>query len=126
MAKKKDREEKAVKAIEKAVKKALHKGVAESIIQQTMTKALERVDGEAGAAPVNKVSKPKANGAAKRPAKAKKSADVVRHPPRSGWLDELGRLKGGWSAEFGVARCAPHRLIQNCPPAPSAASCSRM
>jgi hypothetical protein len=20
----------------------------------------------------------------------------VRHPPRSGWLDELGRLKGGW------------------------------
>ena len=21
----------------------------------------------------------------------------VRHPPRSGWLDELGRLKGGWS-----------------------------
>jgi hypothetical protein len=22
--------------------------------------------------------------------------NVVRHPPRSGWLDELGRLKGGW------------------------------
>src|SRR5207249_8064565 len=20
----------------------------------------------------------------------------VRHPPQSGWLDELGRLKGGW------------------------------
>jgi hypothetical protein len=31
MAKKKDREEKAVKAIEKAVKKALHKGVPELI-----------------------------------------------------------------------------------------------
>ena len=26
----------------------------------------------------------------------------------------------------GVAHCAPHWLIQNCPPAPSAASCSRM
>jgi hypothetical protein len=76
MAKKKDREEKAVKAIEKAVKKALHKGVPESIIQQTMTKALERVDGEAGAAPVIKVSRPKAKGAIKKPAKAKKSADV--------------------------------------------------
>jgi hypothetical protein len=22
--------------------------------------------------------------------------NTVRHPPRSGWLDELGRLKGGW------------------------------
>jgi len=21
----------------------------------------------------------------------------VRYPPRSGWLDELDRLKGGWS-----------------------------
>jgi len=50
----------------------------------------------------------------------------VRHPPRSGWLDELGRLKGGWSADLGVARCAPIGLLQNCPPAPSAASCSRM
>jgi len=41
-----------------------------------VTKALERVDGEAGAAPVIKVIKPKAKGAAKKPAKAKKSADV--------------------------------------------------
>ena len=48
------------------------------------------------------------------------------HPPRSGWLDELGRLKGGWSVGLGVARCAPYWLIQNCPTAPSAASCSRM
>jgi hypothetical protein len=76
MAKKKDKEEKAVKAIEKAIKKALHKGVPETIIQQTVTKALEKVDGENGAAPVNKVSKPKAKGAAKKPAKAKKSADL--------------------------------------------------
>ena len=30
----------------------------------------------------------------------------VRHPPRSGWLDELGRLKGGWAKGLGVARCA--------------------
>ena len=36
------------------------------------------------------------------------SAWSVRHPPRSGWLDELGRLKGGWSADLGVARCAPY------------------
>ena len=49
----------------------------------------------------------------------------VRHPPRSGWLDELGRLKGGWSVGLGVAQCAPYWLVQNCP-APSAASCSRM
>lgn len=27
-------------------------------------------------------------------------------PPQSGWLDELGRLKGGWSVGLGVARCA--------------------
>jgi len=58
MAKKKDKEEKAVKAIAKAIKKALQKGVSESIIQQTMAKALEKVGGEAGAAPVKKVSKP--------------------------------------------------------------------
>jgi hypothetical protein len=32
----------------------------------------------------------------------------VRHPPRSGWLDELGRLKGGWFADLGVARRAPY------------------
>jgi sugar lactone lactonase YvrE len=32
---------------------------------------------------------------------------VVRHPPQSGWLDELGRLKGGWPVGLGVARCAP-------------------
>ena len=50
----------------------------------------------------------------------------VRHPPRSGWLDELGRLKGGWSVGLGVARCAPYGLLQNCPTAPSATSCSRM
>jgi hypothetical protein len=31
----------------------------------------------------------------------------VRHPPRSGWLDELGRLKGGRAVGLGVARCAP-------------------
>ena len=29
-------------------------------------------------------------------------------PPRSGWLDELGRLKGGWAKSLGVARCAPY------------------
>jgi hypothetical protein len=50
----------------------------------------------------------------------------VRHPPRSGWLDELGRLKGGWSVGLGVARCAPHCFVQNCPTVPSASSCSRM
>ena len=77
MAKKKDKEEKAVKAIEKAIKKALHKGVPESIIQQTTARALERVDGETGAPPVNKVSKPKAKGVAKKLATGKKSADVV-------------------------------------------------
>jgi len=27
----------------------------------------------------------------------------VRHPPRSGWLDELGRLKGGHLLSLGVA-----------------------
>ncbi|MGH9725773.1 MAG: DUF5615 family PIN-like protein [Candidatus Acidiferrales bacterium] len=31
----------------------------------------------------------------------------VRHPPQSGWLDELGRLKGGRAIGLGVARCAP-------------------
>jgi hypothetical protein len=46
-------------------------------------------------------------------------------PPRSGWLDELDRLNGGWSAGLGVARCAPYWLVQN-GPAPSTASCSRM
>src|SRR5260370_41646986 len=54
------------------------------------------------------------------------SAGEVRHPPRSGWLDELGRLKGGRAVGLGVARCAPYWLIQNCPAVPSAASCSRM
>jgi hypothetical protein len=33
---------------------------------------------------------------------------TVRHPPQSGWLDELGRLKGGWCDRLGVARCAPY------------------
>jgi hypothetical protein len=32
---------------------------------------------------------------------------VVRHPPQSGWLDELGRLEGGRAIGLGVARCAP-------------------
>jgi hypothetical protein len=36
------------------------------------------------------------------------SMNRVRHPPRSGWLDELGRLKGGWAMGLGVARCAPY------------------
>jgi hypothetical protein len=31
----------------------------------------------------------------------------VRHPPQSGRLDELGRLKGGRAMGLGVARCAP-------------------
>ena len=35
------------------------------------------------------------------------SSGVVRHPPRSGWLDELGRLKGGRTMGLGVAHCAP-------------------
>ena len=39
------------------------------------------------------------------------SCSKVRHPPRSGWLDGLGRLKGGWSMGLGVARCAPYGLI---------------
>ena len=54
------------------------------------------------------------------------AAFIVRHPPRSGWLDELSRLKGGWAVGLGVARCAPHWSVQNCPTAPSASSCSRM
>ncbi len=33
---------------------------------------------------------------------------VVRYPPQSGWLDEFGGLKGGWSMGLGVARCAPY------------------
>jgi hypothetical protein len=47
-------------------------------------------------------------------------------PPRSGWLDELGRPKGGWTKGLGVARCAPYCSLQNLPSAPSATSCSRM
>ena len=39
---------------------------------------------------------------------AAKKIWTVRHPPRSGWLDELGRLKGGWAKGLGVARCAPY------------------
>jgi Tol biopolymer transport system component len=50
----------------------------------------------------------------------------VRHPPRSGWLDELGRLKDGRAMGLGVARCAPYWTVQNCPTVPSAVSCSRM
>jgi hypothetical protein len=37
----------------------------------------------------------------------------VRHPPQSGWLDELGRLKGGRAVGRGVARCAPYLTLQN-------------
>jgi dihydroorotase len=33
--------------------------------------------------------------------------EEVRHPPHSGWLDELGRLKGGRAMGLDVARCAP-------------------
>src|SRR5215813_7987990 len=53
-------------------------------------------------------------------------AGPVRHPPQSGWLDELGRLKGGWAVGLGVARCARRPSVQNWPTVPSAASCSRM
>src|SRR5262249_16094551 len=49
----------------------------------------------------------------------------VRHPPQSGWLDELGRLKGGRAVGLDAARCASYFRLQNCP-LPSAASCSRM
>src|SRR5436309_14438020 len=31
----------------------------------------------------------------------------VRHPPQSGWLDELGRLKGGWRLLPGFPQSAP-------------------
>ena len=55
-----------------------------------------------------------------------RTTKAVRHPPRSGWLDELGRLKDGRSLGLGVARCAPYWVVQNCPAAPSAVSCSRM
>ena len=58
--------------------------------------------------------------------KAQVTTNKVRHPPRSGWLDELGRLKGGRGLYLGVARCAPYWLVQNWPLVPSAASCSRM
>jgi CheY-like chemotaxis protein len=51
---------------------------------------------------------------------------VNNHPPQSGWLDGLGRLKGGWVVGLGIARCVPYWIVQNWPPAPSAASCSRM
>ncbi len=37
----------------------------------------------------------------------------VRHPPQSGWLDGLGRLKGGRWLYLGVARCAPQFTVQN-------------
>src|SRR5206468_11949238 len=35
----------------------------------------------------------------------------VRHPPQSGWLDELGRLKGGWCLSLGVAQSAPWLIV---------------
>jgi molybdopterin-dependent oxidoreductase-like protein len=37
----------------------------------------------------------------------------VRHPPQSGWLDGLGRLKGGRWLYLGVAGCAPLFTVQN-------------
>ena len=40
---------------------------------------------------------------------------AVRHPPQSGWLDELGRLKGGWPMVLGVARCAPNYVTSELP-----------
>src|SRR5215472_1147599 len=52
-------------------------------------------------------------------------ARQVRHPPQSGWLDGLGRLKGGRAVGLDAARCASYFRLQNCP-LPSAASCSRM
>ncbi|MBM3776252.1 MAG: PIN domain-containing protein, partial [Acidobacteria bacterium] len=45
----------------------------------------------------------------------RRHGNKVRHPPQSGWLDELDRLKGGWAKGLGVARCAPYWLLQNCP-----------
>ena len=60
------------------------------------------------------------------PAATAQMPEAVRHPPQSGWLDELGRLKGGRAIGLGVAPSAPYWLVQNCPAAPSAASCSRM
>lgn len=35
------------------------------------------------------------------------SKTKVRHLPQSGWFDDLGRLKGGWLLDLGVARCPP-------------------
>ena len=37
----------------------------------------------------------------------------VRHPPRSGWLDELGRLKGGWR-QFTRYRSVLQSAVLNC------------
>src|SRR5207249_8115665 len=34
-------------------------------------------------------------------------SNQVRHPPQSGWLDELGRLKGGWRLLPGFPQSAP-------------------
>ena len=62
---------------------------------------------------------------AARLADASPDHNPVRHPPQSGWLDELGRLKGGRSVGLDAARCASYFMLQNCP-LPSAASCSRM
>ena len=50
----------------------------------------------------------------------------VRHPLRSGWLDEWGRLKDGHPLVSASRSSAPWLWIQNCPPLPSASSCSRM
>ena len=47
-------------------------------------------------------------------------------PRQSGWLDELGRLKGGRWLYLGVARCAPLLTVQNWPLLPSALPSSRM
>jgi hypothetical protein len=47
-------------------------------------------------------------------------------PPQSGWLEELGRLKGGRAKCLGVARCAPVSHLQKLPFLLSVASCSRI
>jgi NAD(P)-dependent dehydrogenase (short-subunit alcohol dehydrogenase family) len=44
---------------------------------------------------------------------ASEGTTKVRHPPQSGWLDGLGRLKGGRWLYLGVARCAPLFTVQN-------------
>ena len=47
-------------------------------------------------------------------------------PREAGGLMSWAASKAVGLVGLGVARCAPYWLVQNCPPAPSAASCSRM